>query len=331
MADELGRRFDTLAQGDRRDSIFQHRFIWWWKKILEPGERLPENWPVFGTTGYDFLNVLNGIFVDREQAKAFDAIYSRFLRHPLEYKELVYACKKLIMQVSMAAEINVLGHHLDRISELNRCSRDFTLNSLTEALREVIACFPVYRTYVTPAGVLDRDRRYIELAVARAKRRNPATSASIFDLVRDILLLSDACCSEKAGKAEQQHFVGRFQQVTGPVMGQIGRRHGYYRYNRLTSLNEVGGDPERFGTTLAAFHQHNLERQAHWSRSLWRPPPTTRSGARTSGLESTSFRSCRTNFAPASSNGPASTAAKRQSSRTSRPRAAMTSSCSIKL
>ena len=264
---ELGRRFDALAQAEKKEPLAQPLYLVV-EKILEPGERLPENWPVYGTTGYDFLNVLNGIFVDRRHAKTFDALYARFIRQPLEYKELVYRCKKLIMQASMAAEINVLGHHLDRISELNRRSRDFTLNSLTEALREVIACFPVYRTYVTAAGVLDRDRRYIELAVARAKRRNPATSASIFDLVRDILLLSDAYCPDEAARAEQQHFVGRFQQVTGPVMAKSVEDTAFYRYNRLVSLNEVGGDPERFGTTLAAFHQHNLERQAHWPRSL---------------------------------------------------------------
>jgi (1->4)-alpha-D-glucan 1-alpha-D-glucosylmutase len=267
LADELGRRFDRVAQRGKEETFLEPLYLVV-EKILEPGERLPENWPVFGTTGYDFLNVANGIFVDRDHAKAFDAVYSRFIRHPLEYKELVYACKKLTMQVSMAAEINVLGHHLDRISELNRRSRDFTLNSLTEALREVIACFPVYRTYVTPAGVLDRDRRYIELAVARAKRGNPATSASIFDLVRNILLLSDAYYSDEASQAELQHFVGRFQQVTGPVMAKSVEDTAFYRYNRLVSLNEVGGDPERFGTTLAAFHQHNLERQAHWPRSL---------------------------------------------------------------
>jgi (1->4)-alpha-D-glucan 1-alpha-D-glucosylmutase len=264
---ELGRRFDALAQSEKTEPLAQPLYLVV-EKILEPGERLPENWPVYGTTGYDFLNVLNGIFVDRDRAKAFDALYARFIRQQFEYKELVYRCKKLIMQASMAAEINVLGHHLDRISELNRRSRDFTLNSLTGALREVIACFPVYRTYVTPAGVLDRDRRYIELAVARAKRRNPATSASIFDLVRDILLLADDYCPDDAARSEQQHFVGRFQQVTGPVMAKSVEDTAFYRYNRLVSLNEVGGDPERFGTTLAAFHQHNLERQAHWPRSL---------------------------------------------------------------
>ncbi len=264
---ELGRRFDEFSRDEQRPPLAQPLYLVV-EKILEPGERLPENWPVHGTTGYDFLNVLNGIFVDRRHAKTFDTLYARFIRHPLEYKELVYRCKKLIMQASMSAEINVLGHHLDRISEHNRRSRDFTLNSLTEALREVIACFPVYRTYVTSAGVSDRDQRYIELAVARAKRRNPAISGSIFDLVRDVLLLSDTYGCDDAGKAEELHFVGRFQQVTGPVMAKSVEDTAFYRYNRLVSLNEVGGDPERFGTTLAAFHQQNLERQAHWPRSL---------------------------------------------------------------
>jgi (1->4)-alpha-D-glucan 1-alpha-D-glucosylmutase len=265
---ELGRRFDELAQAEKTEPLARPLYLVV-EKILEPGERLPDNWPVYGTTGYDFANVLNGIFVDRSRAKEFDRLYARFLHRQLEYKELVYRCKKLIMQASMAAEINVLGHQLDRISELNRRSRDFTLNSLTEALREVIACFPVYRTYVTPsAGALDRDRRYIEQAVARAKSRNPATSASIFDLVRDILLLSDAYCPDDAARAEQQHFVGRFQQVTGPVMAKSVEDTAFYRYNRLVSLNEVGGDPEQFGTPLAIFHQQNLERQAHWPHSL---------------------------------------------------------------
>jgi (1->4)-alpha-D-glucan 1-alpha-D-glucosylmutase len=264
---ELGRRFDELARAEKTEPLTRPLYVVV-EKILEPGERLPDNWPVYGTTGYDFVDVLNGIFVDRRQAKEFDRLYAKFLRHRLDYKELVYRCKKLIMQASMAAEINVLGHQLDRISELNRRSRDFTLNSLTEALREVIACFPVYRTYVTPTGVLDRDRRYIELAVARAKRRNPATSASIFDLVRDILLLSGAYCPDEAARTEQQHFIGRFQQITGPVMAKSVEDTAFYRYNRLVSLNEVGGDPERFGTPLAAFHQQNLERQAHWGHSL---------------------------------------------------------------
>lgn len=238
------------------------------EKILEPGERLPEDWPIHGTTGYDFLNAVNGIFVDRNQAKAFDRLYARFIHRQFDFKELVYRCKKLILQASMSSELSVLGHQLDRISEQNRRSRDFTLNSLTSALREIIACFPVYRTYVTAAGVSERDRKYIERAVARARQRNPATSASIFNFVRDTLLVR---ISEGAGEESRTallRFVGRFQQLTGPVMAKAVEDTACYIYNRLVSLNEVGGDPEEFGTTLEAFHQRNLQRQAHWPLGL---------------------------------------------------------------
>ena len=260
-------RFDTLARTERNDVLIRPLYVVV-EKILEPGERLPESWPVHGTTGYDFLAQLNGIFVDRTSAKAFDKLYSQFIKHTVNVQELVYRCKLLIMQVSMSAEVSMLGHQLDRISERNRRSRDFTLNSLTEALREVIACFPVYRTYVTALGVLDRDRRYIELAVARAKRKNPATSASIFDLVRDVLLLSQTYAPDDAAREALERFVGRFQQFTGPVMAKAVEDTAFYIHNRLVSLNEVGGDPAIFGSPLSTFHQQNLERQAHWPYSL---------------------------------------------------------------
>jgi (1->4)-alpha-D-glucan 1-alpha-D-glucosylmutase len=238
------------------------------EKILEPGERLPEDWPVHGTTGYEFLNSLGGLFVDRSQSKAFDRLYSRFLGRALDFKELLYDCKQLIMQVAMSSEISVLAHQLDRISEQNRRSRDFTLNSLTATIREIIACFPVYRTYVTERGVSDRDRRYVEMAVARARRRNPATSASIFEFVRDILLLNFPVRLPPAARSALRQFVGKFQQVTGPVMAKAVEDTAWYRYNRLVSLNEVGGDPEKFGVLPAAFHQQNLDRQAHWPYAL---------------------------------------------------------------
>ncbi len=260
-------RFDALARTERNELLTRPLYVVV-EKILEPGERLPESWPVHGTTGYDFLGLLNGLFVERTQAKAFDRLYASFIKHPVDFQELVYRCKLLIMQASMSAEISMLGHQLDRISERNRRSRDFTLNSLTEALREVIACFPVYRTYVNPTGVLERDRRYIEMAVSRAKRRNPATSTSIFDLVRDVLLLSQTYAPDDAAREALERFVGRFQQYTGPVMAKAVEDTAFYIHNRLVSLNEVGGDPEIFGTTLSSFHQQNIERQAHWPYSL---------------------------------------------------------------
>ena len=200
------------------------------EKILEPGERLPEDWPVQGTTGYEFLNSLNGIFVDRTRLKDFDRVYTRFIRQAIDYKELVYRCKKLIMQVSMSSEISVLGHQLDRISERDRHSRDFTLNSLTAAIREIIACFPVYRTYVTEEGVPERDRRYIELATSRARRRNPAISASIFEFVRDILLLKSAEHVDEAGRsayAASSENSSRRQALQGHGQGR--RRHRLLR------------------------------------------------------------------------------------------------------
>jgi (1->4)-alpha-D-glucan 1-alpha-D-glucosylmutase len=260
-------RFEALARTERNELLTRPLYVVV-EKILEPGERLPESWPVHGTTGYDFLATLNGIFVDRTNVKAFDRLYAAFIKQPVDFAELVYRCKLLIMQASMSAEISVLGHELDRISERNRQSRDFTLNSLTEALREVIACFPVYRTYVSPTGVLERDRRYIEMAVARAKRRNPATSTSIFDLVRDVLLLNQTYAPDDASRQALERFVGRFQQYTGPVMAKAVEDTAFYIHNRLVSLNEVGGDPEIFGTNLSSFHQQNIERQAHWPESL---------------------------------------------------------------
>jgi (1->4)-alpha-D-glucan 1-alpha-D-glucosylmutase len=238
------------------------------EKILEPGEPLPADWPVQGTTGYEFLNSMNGLFVDRDRERDFDRVYTRFVRESMNYRELVARCKNLIMKVSLSSEIGNLGHQLDRISERDRKSRDFTLNSLTGAIREIITHFPIYRTYVTSAGVSDRDRRYIELATARAKRKNPAISASIFDFVRDTLLLKSLDQLDDAGQMAVLQFVGAFQQTTGPVMAKSVEDTAFYIYNRLVSLNEVGGDPERFGVIVSVFHRQNADRQAQWPFSL---------------------------------------------------------------
>jgi (1->4)-alpha-D-glucan 1-alpha-D-glucosylmutase len=238
------------------------------EKILIKDERMPEDWPIFSTTGYVFLNTLNGIFVDTENMKIFEDIYTRFIKTRVNYQEIIYEKKKLITHVAMASEINTLGHYLNRLSEKNRHSRDFTLNSLTSAIIEVIAFFPVYRTYASPMGVNDRDRRYIELAVSKAKRKNPAISASIFDFVKDVLFLNypkDFC---DADKKEWIDFVMRFQQITGPVTAKGLEDTAFYVYNRLISLNEVGGSPDRFGTSLDTFHGKNIERIKFWPSAL---------------------------------------------------------------
>lgn len=189
------------------------------EKILARGERLPGEWAVHGTTGYDLLNLVNGLFVDKESEKLLTAAYADFTGQRTPFPDLVYESKKLILRVSMSSELNVLGHTLERLAERNRHSRDFTLNSLTDALREVIASFPVYRTYIDGrAGeVALQDRACIEVAVAFAKRRNPVTSASVFDFVRDMLLLRYPEDAGDAYREDQRAFVRKFQQVTAPV------------------------------------------------------------------------------------------------------------------
>lgn len=231
------------------------------EKILARAERLPADWPVFGATGYSFANDLNGIFVATENARAFEKIYRRFIRAAQTFPDTVYEKKKLVMEVAMSSEINTLGHYLDTIADINRHTLDFTRQSLVKALVEVIAFFPVYRTYTADFTVSERDRQYVEFAVSRAKRKNPAMSAAVFDFIRDVLLLQLPDSIEGEDRCWWLDFTMRFQQITGPVMAKGAEDTAFYLYNRLISLNEVGGAPERFGLSLAAFHELNRERQ----------------------------------------------------------------------
>lgn len=238
------------------------------EKILGANERIPETWTVHGTTGYEFLALVNGLFVNRANERSVDTAYTRFVDNEEPFEELAYRCKQLIMNVAMASELNVLGHQLDRLSERDRRSQDYTLNNLTHAIREIIACFPVYRTYITgsPEGVLDRDRTFIRQAVTKAKRRNPALSGSVFDFVRDLLL--QPADSDKAHDDERLRFVMKFQQTTSPVTAKGIEDTAFYRYHRLVSLNEVGADPQHFGTTPTMAHQQLKERQGRWPATL---------------------------------------------------------------
>jgi (1->4)-alpha-D-glucan 1-alpha-D-glucosylmutase len=238
------------------------------EKILIKGERMPEDWPIFSTTGYVFLNSVNGIFIDTANGKTFDEIYSRFIRAKLNYPDVVYEKKKQIMYVAMASEINMLAHYLNRISEKNRHTRDFTLYSLRSVIVEVIAFFPVYRTYIKPSGVNDRDRKYIESAVSKAMRRNPAISESVFNFLKDVLLLNYPDYFGDDDRKEWLDFTMRFQQITGPVMAKGVEDTTFYVYNRFVSLNEVGGSPDRFGTLPETFHGQNIERIKYWPHAL---------------------------------------------------------------
>ncbi len=239
------------------------------EKILSEGESLPLDWAVAGTTGYDFLNAVNGIFVDADNRKAFDRLYATFIGQQINFNNLVNSTKKMIMLVSLASETSELSHQLERIAERNRRYRDFTLNSLTFAIREVIACLPVYRTYINGVdGVARWDQKYIDVAVKEAQKRNPRTAEAIFRFIRDTLMLHNIEDFTEEDQARLLDFVMKFQQITGPVMAKGVEDTAFYLYNRLVSLNEVGGHPNHFGSSGSAFHKQNSDRLRRWPNSL---------------------------------------------------------------
>ena len=240
------------------------------EKILEPGEDMPPAWPVDGTSGYDFTTLVNGIFIERRNERTFTNLFHRFTGASYDVDALIYNSKKLIMHASLASEVNVLAHVLDEISSSDWYARDFTRKALRDVIRETIACFPVYRTYIDERGQMtDLDRVHINAAVALAKRRNPDKAPASFDFLRDILLLK-----QRDGRDEPElhkkklYFTLKFQQLTGPVMAKGLEDTTCYVYNRFISVNEVGGSPKQFGISVNEFHEGNLKRAQHWPFSM---------------------------------------------------------------
>jgi (1->4)-alpha-D-glucan 1-alpha-D-glucosylmutase len=260
----------TASNGHSKPNGANRMFYVVAEKILTGHEPLRTEWAIQGTTGYGFLNLVNGLFVDHTKEKAFHLLYRRFTGWSLAFDDLVCGSKRLILQVAMSSELNVLARKLDRISEQHRWSRDFTLESLRDALREVLAAFPVYRTYVRgdQIEVDPQDRRQVTAAIREAKRRNPAISESVFDFIQSVLLLERPSGVDDAQQAERQMFVMRFQQLSSPVMAKGVEDTAFYRYYPLASVNEVGGDPSRFGVSTNEFHRRNLIRRELWRNSM---------------------------------------------------------------
>jgi (1->4)-alpha-D-glucan 1-alpha-D-glucosylmutase len=238
------------------------------EKILGADEALVETWPVHGTSGYEFLNQVNGLFVDGRNAATFSRLYRDRVQDGTSFAEMVYRKKLLIMQISLSSELHMLTHQLDRLAQKSRRSRDFTFNTLRQALGQVIACFSVYRTYIADEGPHDADRLSILKAIRRAEALNPLMSRRVFRFIRDVLLLESPESFSEADRAEQRRFAGKFQQVTAPVTAKGVEDTAFYVYNRLVSLNEVGGDPGRFGIHPEAVHAYNQDRQARWPHAL---------------------------------------------------------------
>ncbi|MFZ0565308.1 MAG: malto-oligosyltrehalose synthase [Chlamydiales bacterium] len=237
------------------------------EKILDRKETLPSNWKVEGTVGYEYLNMLNGLFIRQESEKEFSEIYEDFIEERLDFEEVLHGSKKHFAVHEMASEVAVLGLKLDRLSERNPHYRDFTRNDLTRALAEMIAFFPVYRTYIGPTGKASRrDQRYISIAIKKAKGQAKDLDTSIFDFFEKLLLIK-----LKTGREEEERyreFILRFQQLTAPMMAKGLEDTTFYIYNRFISLNEVGGDPTHFGRSVSDFHRFNREKKEKWPFGL---------------------------------------------------------------
>jgi len=239
------------------------------EKILARHERLREDWPIDGTTGYEYANLMGGLFVDPKAEEAFTRLYADFIGRRDNFEDVVRQCKFRIMESEMASELNVLSRKAARIARSNPATADFTANILQQALKETIARFPVYRTYVDGGVPSDLDRRDIDWAISQARRVEQGPDGSVYDFLQR-LLTTDLVAAPKSGYSRRQvtRFAMRFQQYSGPVMAKGLEDTAFYRYNRLVALNEVGGHPDHFGVSVSAFHRANQDRARNWPGNM---------------------------------------------------------------
>ncbi len=238
------------------------------EKILARFETLRTDWRIAGTTGYDFMNQVAGLFVEGKSELAFDRIYRRFAGIGVNFDQFAYRAKKDIMHSTLASELEVLATMLDRIAETDRRSNDYTYNVLKDALVETIASFPIYRTYVTNDAIEDEDRKYVSWATGAARKRSELGDERVFDFLQSVLTVALPEQSANYDPREVLRFAMKFQQYTSPVMAKAVEDTAFYRYVRLLSLNEVGGDPRRFGTSVASFHKSGAERAAEHPHAM---------------------------------------------------------------
>jgi (1->4)-alpha-D-glucan 1-alpha-D-glucosylmutase len=229
------------------------------EKILAWHERLRAELPVAGTTGYDFISMVNGLFVDAAAERSLSLTYGRFINREPDFAEIVADAKLHILRYALDSELHVLAHQLYRLAQQSWSTRDYTLSGLREALAEVIIRFPVYRTYVTAAGAQDEDRRYLDWAIGQARKSSGLIDRSVFDFLH-AALTTDLRRDRRYRRAELIATAMRFQQLTSPVMAKAVEDTAFYRYVRLLSLNDVGGEPDHFGVSVGAFH-HVMQQQ----------------------------------------------------------------------
>jgi (1->4)-alpha-D-glucan 1-alpha-D-glucosylmutase len=233
------------------------------EKILEAGESLPESWPVEGTTGYDFMGRATALFVDPEAERPLTELYAELTGEPTDFAEVLRVQKHRVLRDILGSDLNRLTALLVEVCEHHRNYRDYTRHELHEVLREAIACFPVYRTYVSAEaeGASAQDEKYVGEAMAAVWARRPEFDPRLLDFLRDLLL-------RRVPGDRETEFVLRFQQVTGPAMAKGAEDTAFYCYNRLVALNEVGSSPDRFGLSVREFHEASQAAHWKWPRGL---------------------------------------------------------------
>jgi (1->4)-alpha-D-glucan 1-alpha-D-glucosylmutase len=226
------------------------------EKILARDEFLRSEWPIEGTSGYDFMNMVTGLLVDRAGMARLGAIYAEFTGESTDFPGVAHDKKLAVEQEGLGSDVNRLTNLFVDICESNRQQRDFTRAEVRRAVREMAACFAVYRTYVVPEReeITGEDRRFIDMATKGAKENRGDIDAALFDFMRDVLTL-------KVRGEKESEFLLRFQQFTSPVMAKGVEDTAFYCFNRLTAMNEVGGDPGRDGVSLEEFHAYQVTMQ----------------------------------------------------------------------
>jgi (1->4)-alpha-D-glucan 1-alpha-D-glucosylmutase len=238
------------------------------EKILSADERLPDEWPVDGTTGYDFLNLVNAVFVDPLGTQSVREGYHRFVDSTHPFEDIVYQQKRVVMRTLFAGEIRSLGLELDWLAEQDRYARDLPLIELTDALVEVTACLPTYRTYIRSLQVSTTDRRCVDHTVDQAAQRNPPISPAAFEFLRQVLLLEARPHLSEQQLEARLRFVMRWQQFSGPIMAKGFEDTALYLYNPLVSLNEVGGRSRPPDSPVGEFHSQMRERLKNWPYAM---------------------------------------------------------------
>ncbi len=232
------------------------------EKILGPDEKLPGSWPVSGTTGYDFLNLVGELFIDQAGREPILDGYASFTGLGTDFGAIAHAAKLQIMAEDLATEIERLTTQLADICEHHRRQRDYTRRELRESLKEVLAAFAVYRSYPRPGHeVTLADRAKVAAAVTAARQRRPDLDAELFDFIGGLLVL------RYEGDREAR-FAVRFAQVSAPVMAKGLEDTAFYRYQPLACLNEVGGDPAKFGGDISDFHDAMRYAALHWPDAM---------------------------------------------------------------